>query len=641
MNRFLPKQPDPYLKKTADMTPARFGHLNALIQDIEEELANFQPADPTVFDPTQFSGAGTENDPKTVQLKTINGTSIHGTGDLVISGEVVDLTPYTQKGGYNGTTEDLHNELNLIYDTAVLGNPVEGNTIDSFAGTMSSISSTEHAIMTTPVPIDGKVTEVQLRSNQASNTVYISLWDWNGISGAGAVYTMIEEKSFTKTSSTDVQTIDISALNFNVTAGKYVGFRGGRFIAAIGQNEFLYTVNNSLYQGLLFKYTIQSPVSVAIADISTINSNVDSIDQKMKDVKSSRYVNAYTSTDFSDWTLTAASASGTDLTISNAGAVADHTLMFACNKRKFSFEFTPNNLGAIQVNFIGLDGQSLFIINFGTNTFRFNGNTVSEHSTIPFVAGRKYRCEIWFYERNWYVTIEDFASLEKTEIYVDAQASNVNGAMQEYAQFSRVSGSTTIHKVSVDVISGVDILFVGDSITADIWRIPNRGNWSTIVGDKIGNCSILGLPGRGAAYITNFYHEIEAIKPKYISYSLGVNGGVNATHINNFLDYCETNGFIPIVNHVICTKANNHVTYNAAIDSVLTGTNRSFMGAYMDFATAKENNPIGPIMGTDWGADNRSNPALYPTSSGEAADVHPNAAGHAAMAVRFLRDIKI
>lgn len=31
MERFIPQSPDPYLREEADMSPAKFGHLNALL----------------------------------------------------------------------------------------------------------------------------------------------------------------------------------------------------------------------------------------------------------------------------------------------------------------------------------------------------------------------------------------------------------------------------------------------------------------------------------------------------------------------------------------------------------------------------------------------------------------------------------
>lgn len=41
MNHFKPLQPDPFIKKDSDMTPAKFGHLNHimnLLGDIQEEI---------------------------------------------------------------------------------------------------------------------------------------------------------------------------------------------------------------------------------------------------------------------------------------------------------------------------------------------------------------------------------------------------------------------------------------------------------------------------------------------------------------------------------------------------------------------------------------------------------------------------
>lgn len=35
MKKFTPKSPDPHLKKDADMAPAKFGHLNALVSALQ------------------------------------------------------------------------------------------------------------------------------------------------------------------------------------------------------------------------------------------------------------------------------------------------------------------------------------------------------------------------------------------------------------------------------------------------------------------------------------------------------------------------------------------------------------------------------------------------------------------------------
>jgi len=39
-SRFIPKQPDPYLKKDEDMAPAKFGHLNEILRMTQREFAN-------------------------------------------------------------------------------------------------------------------------------------------------------------------------------------------------------------------------------------------------------------------------------------------------------------------------------------------------------------------------------------------------------------------------------------------------------------------------------------------------------------------------------------------------------------------------------------------------------------------------
>jgi hypothetical protein len=39
-SRFIPKQPDPYLKRDEDMAPAKFGHLNEILRMTQREYAD-------------------------------------------------------------------------------------------------------------------------------------------------------------------------------------------------------------------------------------------------------------------------------------------------------------------------------------------------------------------------------------------------------------------------------------------------------------------------------------------------------------------------------------------------------------------------------------------------------------------------
>ena len=40
MLKFIPVSPDPYLKDDKDMTPAKFGHLNAILANVRREFSD-------------------------------------------------------------------------------------------------------------------------------------------------------------------------------------------------------------------------------------------------------------------------------------------------------------------------------------------------------------------------------------------------------------------------------------------------------------------------------------------------------------------------------------------------------------------------------------------------------------------------
>lgn len=40
MVKFIPVSPDPYLKKGEDMAPAKFGHINAILEDMRREFSD-------------------------------------------------------------------------------------------------------------------------------------------------------------------------------------------------------------------------------------------------------------------------------------------------------------------------------------------------------------------------------------------------------------------------------------------------------------------------------------------------------------------------------------------------------------------------------------------------------------------------
>lgn len=65
MDKFIPQSPDPFLKKEADMTGARFGHINAIVDEINKQPLRYV---------AKMVQATAKTNPAVIELETTIGS---------------------------------------------------------------------------------------------------------------------------------------------------------------------------------------------------------------------------------------------------------------------------------------------------------------------------------------------------------------------------------------------------------------------------------------------------------------------------------------------------------------------------------------------------------------------------------------
>ena len=111
--------------------------------------------------------------------------------------------------------------------------------------------------------------------------------------------------------------------------------------------------------------------------------------------------------------------------------------------------------------------------------------------------------------------------------------------------------------------------------------------------------------------------ELPYIKPEYCMVTIGTNGGNTMQNIQELIDYVESVGVTPILNHVSQTSGNQANDINAMLDNF-----SDYVGCKFDIATSLNN-------------DIRQ----YYNSSLYGDGVHPNKHGHEKMFDRFKTDL--
>ena len=284
------------------------------------------------------------------------------------------------------------------------------------------------------------------------------------------------------------------------------------------------------------------------------------------------------------------------------------------------------------VDTLNQDHASHVQFDFGTKQMRFyaRGAGTSQPTTVvhtesitSVVSGTKYRLYIGCKNRELYAKVENGTTGDSVSYSVPATAAddyvNPCGWLQDKLVYGIISGSATFERITAVTRFKPFIAFVGDSITMGAF-VPFESSWPYLVATELGkDCLALGRGGATVQMCLQIIKDITSkICPVYTVITAGTNGGYTQENYQAIIDAVKKSGSVPILNHVTMMSS---ASDTAAINTVIDGMNQ--LGALFDNATAIGNNPASG-----------QNTSMFVSDH-----LHPNEAGHLAMANRFLADM--
>ena len=313
---------------------------------------------------------------------------------------------------------------------------------------------------------------------------------------------------------------------------------------------------------------------------------------------------------------------------------------YSVEQRKTNIKFTLSENGVLSFFYKVYEGYalggSLFTVDGQNNKmiiheqFADMGQIPSERVATPFnfIVGREYDLTLIKEKRKNIMMVTDMVTGESKSIETDCTAV-IGDLLNEFAGgrqngrfgvWSRQGSGNYINNLYITTRLKEPLLYItGDSICeGDRCEIGYR--YSDRVEDSLGkdNVAISGMSGTKITGVMNrLKSELSYIKPKYCMVTIGTNGGNTRENIQELIDYIESIGVTPILNHVSQTSGSQANNINAMIDEF-----SDYVGCKFDRATSL-NNDINQYY----------NSSLYGDG------VHPNKQGHEKMFDRFKTDV--
>lgn len=317
-------------------------------------------------------------------------------------------------------------------------------------------------------------------------------------------------------------------------------------------------------------------------------------------------------------------------------------LIWNVDKRKARIKFTPSSNSDFRVHLLSNnstkkgDGSSLFSVNFSENKIKiFKAATdygdpniatdgVLENSVLKEVAfafnhvvGREYLIDLEIYETLHTITLYDTVTGEYKSLSFDGWA---GGAQQQSYSFYVYSGGVvSINDFEILGVDNINVLFVGDSITAGVMVVDKSKRWWKLLQPKIKGVTAVSARGghQQIDVINKFQNEILKLKPKKIVFLIGINSGGDQAQYTTLLNLCLNNNIRPIFCYQLAYNFTNSVNVN-----MLSVIPEQYLGYRFDLATSV--NHDGVTCKTDLFYDG----------------LHPIESGCAEMAKRFF-DVEI
>ena len=313
---------------------------------------------------------------------------------------------------------------------------------------------------------------------------------------------------------------------------------------------------------------------------------------------------------------------------------------YSIEQRKTNIKFALAQDGVLSFFYKVYDGYvlggSLFTVDAQNNKmiiheqFTETGQIPTERVSTPFnfITGREYDLTLIKEKRKNIMIVTDMVTGETKSIETDCTAV-IGDLLNEFAGgrqngrfgiWNRQGTGNYINNLYITTKLKEPLLYItGDSICeGDRCEIGYR--YSDRVENSLGkdNVAISGMSGTKITGVLNrLKSELPYIKPKYCMVTIGTNGGNTRENIQELIDYIESIGVTPILNHVSQTSGSQANSINEMIDEF-----GDYVGCKFDRATSL-NNDI----------------QQYYNSSLYGDGVHPNKHGHEKMFDRFKIDL--
>ena len=328
------------------------------------------------------------------------------------------------------------------------------------------------------------------------------------------------------------------------------------------------------------------------------------------------------------------------------------TKMYSLSRRSATFlcKFASNTVAAVEtiVSVSDGSGNTYFTINIPEKSCQCNGLQIKYCDIL--ISGHIIAISI---EKDYGLQILTITNitLGKRQIFswrfngtggvgAGAVGTLVNTGMQyDYYRLRKVSGTQfEVSQVTI-VAPKADVVIYGDSITEGEAYWPAKTlyqHWVQLIVDKMkGRAVGSGRSGFGINQMFDWMqNEIPFIKPKYVMITIGTNGGVTQSKLEQIVDYIRNIGSEPIINHIPANinlgGVSNHVAVNQIIDAVRIS--KDVVGADFDIVTSIGGVPSNGV-NTDmmWEED-------YGGQTGTVYH-HPNELGSMAMYQKLLLDV--
>lgn len=313
---------------------------------------------------------------------------------------------------------------------------------------------------------------------------------------------------------------------------------------------------------------------------------------------------------------------------------------YSVEQRKTNIKFTLAQDGILSFFYKVYEGYelggSLFTVDAQNNKmiiheqFANMGQIPAERvaTTFNFAVGREYDLTLIKDKRKNIMVVTDMITGESKSLETDCTAvigdllNEFAGGRQngKFGVWSRQGSGNYINNLYITTRLKEPLLYMtGDSICeGDRCEIGYR--YADRVENYLGkdNVAISGMSGTKISGVLNrLKSELPFIKPKYCMVTIGTNGGNTRENIQELIDYIESIGVTPILNHVSQTNGSLANNINAMIDEF-----GDYVGCKFDRATSLHND-----------INQYYNSSLYGDG------VHPNNQGHEKMFDRFKTDV--